>query len=128
MGIAALCLAGRRARRRAIRPDGLLSEGRDAVEYARALTLMEERRIAPALALSVNSAPLAARVLRLLGLEEIRGGLRGAGLATGFLCLAGALVAGNAFWGSQEHPSGCQRLQTNRLRSTTPPALPHRRL
>ena len=71
----------------------------DAVEYARALTWMEERRIAPALALSFNGSPLAARVLRLLGLEEIRGGLRGAGFATGLLCLAGALFAGTAFWG-----------------------------
>ena len=71
----------------------------DAVEYARALTLIEERRCAPLLAIGVNSTPLAARVLRLLGLEEIRGGLRAAGLATGLLCLAGALVAGLAFWG-----------------------------
>ena len=69
----------------------------DAVEYARALTLMEERRSAPLLAMGINRAPLPARVLRLLGLEEIRGGLRGAGFVAGLLCLAGALIAGNGF-------------------------------
>jgi beta-lactamase regulating signal transducer with metallopeptidase domain len=71
----------------------------DAVEYARALTLMEERRCALILAMGVNRTPLAARVLRLLGLEETRGGLRSTGFATGLLCLAGALIAGSGFWG-----------------------------
>jgi beta-lactamase regulating signal transducer with metallopeptidase domain len=71
----------------------------DAVEYARALTLMEERRCAPILAMGVNRTPLAGRVLRLLGLEETRGGLRSAGFATGLLCLAAALIAGDGFWG-----------------------------
>jgi beta-lactamase regulating signal transducer with metallopeptidase domain len=71
----------------------------DAVGYARALTLLEERRSAPVLAMGITSTPLAARVLRLLGLQEIRGGLRGAGLGMSVLCLAGALIAGNGFWG-----------------------------
>jgi beta-lactamase regulating signal transducer with metallopeptidase domain len=88
-----------RAERENCCDDEAIRAGCNAIDYARALTWMEERRIAPALALSVNSAPLAARVLRLLGLEEIRGGLRGASVATGVLCLAGALVAGSAFWG-----------------------------
>ena len=70
----------------------------DAVGYARALTLMEERRSAPVLAMGFKSTSLAARVLRLLGREEIRGGLRSGGFATGLLCLAGALIAGSAFW------------------------------
>jgi len=71
----------------------------DAVGYARALTLLEERRSAPLLATGISTTPLAARVLRLLGLEEMRGGLRGTGFAMGLLCLAGALLAGNGFWG-----------------------------
>lgn len=71
----------------------------DAVGYARALTLLEERRSAPLLATGISTSPLAARVLRLLGLAEIRGGWRGAGLAMGLLCLAGVLLAGNGFWG-----------------------------
>ena len=71
----------------------------NAVEYARALTLIEERRGEPVLAMGINNTPLAARVLRLLGLQEIKGGLRAAGFASGLLCLASALVAGNAFWG-----------------------------
>ena len=71
----------------------------DAVGYARALTLLEERRSAPLLATGISSSPLAARVLRLLGLAEIRGEWRSAGLAMGLLCLAGALLAGNGFWG-----------------------------
>ena len=71
----------------------------DAVGYARALTLLEQRRSAPLLATGISTSPLAARVLRLLGLAEIRGGPRGAGLAMGLLCLAGVLLAGNGFWG-----------------------------
>jgi len=71
----------------------------DAVGYARALTLLEERRSAPVLAMGINRTPLAARVLRLLGLQEIRGGLRGAGLGMSLLCLAGALIAGHGCWG-----------------------------
>jgi len=71
----------------------------DAVGYARALTLLEQRRSAPLLATGISTSPLAARVLRLLGLAEIRGGWRGAGLAMGLLCLAGVLLAGNGFWG-----------------------------
>jgi len=78
----------------------------DALGYARALTLLEERRGAPLLATGISTTPLTARVLRLLGLEEIRGGLRGAGFAMGLLCLAGALLAGNGFWGVAKASAG----------------------
>jgi beta-lactamase regulating signal transducer with metallopeptidase domain len=94
----------------------------DAVGYARALTLLEEKRSAPLLATGISTSPLAARVLRLLGLAEIRGEWRGAGVAMGLLCLAGVLLAGNGFWGiakasaapprqvgqpaSNQHPAG----------------------
>ena len=71
----------------------------NALEYARALTLMEEWRGAPALAMAANRGPLSARITRLLGIKSLSSGLRGSGVATGVLCLTAALLAGNAFFG-----------------------------
>jgi hypothetical protein len=71
----------------------------DAVNYARALTLMEEWRTAPSLMMAANRSPLSQRVVRLLGLDGPAGRVRVAGLAVGFVCLAGAVLAGNAFLG-----------------------------
>jgi sporulation protein YlmC with PRC-barrel domain len=68
-------------------------------EYARALALMEEWRVAPSFAMAANRGPLASRVTRLLGLTEERSSLRNAGLALGVLGLAAALLAGNALFG-----------------------------
>jgi beta-lactamase regulating signal transducer with metallopeptidase domain len=69
------------------------------VEYARALTLMEEWRSAPALAMAANRGPLSERIFRVLGLKSIVDGKRGLGVAGGILCLTAALVAGNALLG-----------------------------
>ncbi len=69
------------------------------VEYARALTLMEEWRTAPALAMAANRGPLSERIFRVLGLKPIGAGTRGIGLTGGLLCLTAALVAGNALLG-----------------------------
>ena len=69
------------------------------VEYARALTLMEEWRSAPALAMAANRGRLSERIFRLLGLKAMGAGARGIGLTGGLLCLTGALVAGNALLG-----------------------------
>lgn len=69
------------------------------IEYARALTLMEESRQVPQLALAANSHPLASRIKRLLGTPAIESSLRTAGLSAGLLCLAAAIFAGNAFLG-----------------------------
>jgi beta-lactamase regulating signal transducer with metallopeptidase domain len=66
------------------------------VEYARALTLMEEWRTAPALAMAANRGPLSVRIFRVLGLKSMGAGTRGMGLTGGLLCLTAALVAGNA--------------------------------
>jgi beta-lactamase regulating signal transducer with metallopeptidase domain len=66
------------------------------VEYARALTIMEEWRSAPALAMAANRGPLSERILRVLGLKSTGAGTRGIGLTGGVLCLTAALVAGNA--------------------------------
>ena len=59
-------------------------------EYARALALMEEWRVAPSLAMAVNRGPLASRITRLLGISEKGSSLRNAGVAFGVLCLAAA--------------------------------------
>jgi beta-lactamase regulating signal transducer with metallopeptidase domain len=72
----------------------------NAVEYARALTLMEESRSAPTLAMAANRGPLAARVARLLGLGTIGSGIRVAGFAASFVFLAGAVFAGSALLGA----------------------------
>src|SRR6266436_2612981 len=68
-------------------------------EYARALALMEEWRVAPSFAMAANRGPLASRVTRLLGLTEKASSLRNAGVAFGILCVAAALLAGNALFG-----------------------------
>jgi len=49
------------------------------VNYARALTLMEEWRTAPALMMAANRSPLAERVVRLLGWDGTAGRIRVAG-------------------------------------------------
>src|SRR6266704_1479370 len=71
----------------------------DAVNYARALTLMEEWRTAPSLLMAANRSPLSERVVRLLGLDGTAGRFRVAGLAVAVVGLAGAMLAGNAFLG-----------------------------
>jgi beta-lactamase regulating signal transducer with metallopeptidase domain len=71
----------------------------DAVNYARALTQMEEWRTTPALLMAANRSPLAERVVRLLGWDGAAGRMRVAGVAGSLVCLAGALLAGNAFLG-----------------------------
>ncbi|MGH9863941.1 MAG: M56 family metallopeptidase [Candidatus Acidiferrales bacterium] len=72
----------------------------NAAEYARALTLMEESRSAPALAMAANRGPLATRVTRLLGIGTIGSGIRVAGFAASFVFMAGALFAGSALLGA----------------------------
>jgi beta-lactamase regulating signal transducer with metallopeptidase domain len=79
--------------------DVALSVCGNPAEYARALALMEEWRVAPSLAMAVNRGPLASRVTRLLGLTEKGSSLRNAGVAFALLCLAAALLAGNALFG-----------------------------
>jgi beta-lactamase regulating signal transducer with metallopeptidase domain len=76
----------------------------NAVEYARALTLMEEWRSAPVFAMAVNRGPLTARIVRVLGLKTLGAGMRGIGLTGSVLCLSAALVAGNALLGMAHPP------------------------
>src|ERR1022692_2559139 len=77
----------------------------NAVEYARALTLMEEWRSAPVFAMAANRGPLTERIVRVLGLKTLGAGMRGIGLTGSILCLAAALTAGNALVGMAHPPS-----------------------
>jgi beta-lactamase regulating signal transducer with metallopeptidase domain len=79
----------------------------NAVEYARALTLMEEWRSAPVFAMAANRGPLTERVVRVLGLKTLGAGMRSVGLTGSVLCLGAALVAGNALLG-MAHPRQVQ--------------------
>ena len=74
------------------------------VEYARALTLMEEWRSAPVFAMAANHGPLTDRIMRVLGLKTLGAGMRGIGLTGSILCLSAAMVAGNALLG-MAHPA-----------------------
>src|SRR5258708_6813768 len=78
-----------RAERENCCDDEAISVCGDAVNYARALTLMEEWRTAPALMMAANRSPLAERVVRLLGLSGATGRTRLAGNAGKFFCLLG---------------------------------------
>jgi len=71
----------------------------DPVEYARALTMMEEWRKVPALAMAANRGPLSERVRHLLGLSTPGNTARKVGFAGSVLFLTTALLAGNALFG-----------------------------
>lgn len=75
----------------------------NAVEYARALTRLEELRAAPVLAMAANRGPLTERIMRVLGRKTFGDGMRGLGFAASALCLTAALVAGNAML-AMAHP------------------------
>jgi beta-lactamase regulating signal transducer with metallopeptidase domain len=78
------------------------------VEYARALTLMEEWRTAPSLALALTRSPLAERIMRLLGAKTWRSGMRSAGVGFSIVCLTLAFVAGNSLLGIVHPASAAQ--------------------
>ena len=71
----------------------------NAVEYARALTLMEEWRSAPALAMAANRGPLSERIRHLLGIGPSENAGRRVGFAGSVLFLTTALLAGNTLFG-----------------------------
>jgi beta-lactamase regulating signal transducer with metallopeptidase domain len=68
-------------------------------EYALALTMMEEWRATPSLALAVNQGSLTLRVRRLLGTPVLNSGVRTAEIVACLLCLSVASVAANAMFG-----------------------------
>ena len=71
----------------------------NAVEYARALTLMEEWRSAPVFAMAANRGPLSERIRHLLGMNISGDDARKVGFAGSVLFLVTALLAGNALFG-----------------------------
>jgi beta-lactamase regulating signal transducer with metallopeptidase domain len=70
------------------------------VSYAHALAHLAESRFAPPMVMAANRGPLAARVARLLGIDNSSGARRGANLSAGLLCLSAALLAGSALVGA----------------------------
>jgi beta-lactamase regulating signal transducer with metallopeptidase domain len=98
----------------------------NAVEYARALTLMEEWRSAPVFAMAANRGPLTERIVRVLGLKTLGAGMRGIGLTGSVLCLSAALVAGNALL-RMAHPRQVQAdsQATANSAASQPPAANH---
>jgi beta-lactamase regulating signal transducer with metallopeptidase domain len=113
-----------RAERENCCDDVALSLCGNPAEYARALALMEQWRAAPSFAMAANRGPLASRVTRLLGLTEKGSSLRNAGFTFGILCLAAALVAGNALFGvvrtASAHSSGKSQTNLAQFASETP--------
>src|SRR5450755_5195431 len=87
----------------------------NAVEYARALTLMEEWRSAPVFAMAANRGPLTERIVRVLGLKTLGAGMRGIGLTGSALCLTAALVAGNALIEMAHPPAALAAIQIARI-------------
>lgn len=63
------------------------------VSYARALATMETWRGVPSFAMAATGSPVAARVMRLLGVSQEQNGARTAGVVTAALVLATALIA-----------------------------------
>jgi len=80
--------------------DVALSICGNPVEYARALSLMEEWRVALSLAMAANGSPVGQRIRRLLGTERFPEGIQIASLGAGFLCLSAALLAATALVGT----------------------------
>ena len=87
----------------------------DAVEYARALTLMEEWRSAPVFAMAANRGPLTERIVRVLGLKTLGAGMRGIGLTGSALCLTAALIAGKALIEMAHPKSALAAIQIARI-------------
>ncbi len=71
----------------------------DRLEYARALTLMEQWEQAPALMMAANRGPLSKRIFHILGRKPFGAGQRMLGLTGSILFLAAALGAANALFG-----------------------------
>jgi len=106
-----------RAERENCCDDAALALCGNPAEYARALALMAEWRVAPSFAMAANRGPLASRVARLLGVGEQRNDLRSAGVAFGVLCLVTAVFAGNTLFGIVRTASA----QTSNPAPTTAP-------
>jgi hypothetical protein len=96
----------------------------NAHDYAKALTLMETWRATPALALAANNGSLKLRISRLLGFQAIAHSVPRGGLAViGFICAAGALLAGTTFNRTYSHLSDFEAAATEQSQESTAPVL-----
>ncbi len=113
-----------RAERENCCDDDALAVCGDAIEYARALTLMEEWRQAPAMAMAANRSPLVERVARLLGIGSARSGVRSAGIAASVVCLVGAILAANGLMaaGHSSAPASVGDIDQSSIRLRSFPA------
>ena len=81
-----------------------LGAGAEPVNYARALTLMEEWRVVPSTMMASNRGPLSERVLRLLGAQGTSARSRAVGVGISVTCFAAALFAGNVLVAAAQAP------------------------
>jgi beta-lactamase regulating signal transducer with metallopeptidase domain len=95
----------------------------NAVQYARALTLMEGWRGTPVFAMAANRGPLGERIVRVLGLKTFGEGMRGIGLTGSLLCLTAALMAGSALL-DLARPTAARASSKAQATSSTAPANP----
>jgi beta-lactamase regulating signal transducer with metallopeptidase domain len=101
----------------------------NAVEYAKALTLLESARATPTLALFATGGDLKARVLRLISPERTAAAASTMGLGLlGVLCMTSALLTAAAIAKADVgpgHPYGIVlQLRTQGLPTPSPPAAP----
>jgi beta-lactamase regulating signal transducer with metallopeptidase domain len=96
----------------------------NAHDYARALTLMETWRATPALVLAANNGSLKLRISRLLGFQAITHSVPRGGLAVvGFICAAGALLAGTTFNRTYSHLSDFEPATAEQIQESTAPVV-----
>jgi beta-lactamase regulating signal transducer with metallopeptidase domain len=96
----------------------------NAHDYAKALTLMETWRATPALALAANNGSLKLRISRLLGFQAITHSVPRGGLAVvGFICAAGALLAGTTFNRTYSHLSDFEPATAEQIQESTAPVV-----
>jgi beta-lactamase regulating signal transducer with metallopeptidase domain len=96
----------------------------NAHDYAKALTLMETWRATPALVLAANNGSLKLRISRLLGFQAITHSVPRGGLAVvGFICAAGALLAGTTFNRTYSHLSDFEPATAEQIQESTAPVV-----
>jgi beta-lactamase regulating signal transducer with metallopeptidase domain len=80
----------------------------EPVNYARALTLMEEWRAAPSMMMAANRGPLTERVLRVLDAQGTSARSRVVGAGISMTCVAAALFAGNVLVAAAQPVAGIE--------------------
>lgn len=76
--------------------DAAIELCRNRLAYVRALTHLESVRLTPQFAMAANGSPLKARVRRLLGMAEERGGMRTSSSVLGVLGIVSIMLIGTS--------------------------------